>query len=274
MTDEILQQPARRLPVLEIAGRSYSYVWDNRGLLLPPLAVVFLIQYIVAVAGKLGEGDKDWTQSLSLLAVSIAGIIGLMTFAVGLHRTILLREVRQGIVFLRWDTHLRHYGWTWFKIFVLAIGCAITLAFGGGIVAGLMHFEAKWKAIAIGIAALAAVGALVVPRSVLALPAAALDQTGPIYQSWRITQGNWLRMIGVLVLATLPFLVLAVLLELPVLAATAMSKLVPNMAEALISLKYVLMGFSAALRAVSTAVLTVTLSLSYDALATRPESPE
>ena len=38
-------------------------------------------------------------------------------------------------------------------------------------------------------------------------------------------------------------------------------------AGALESLKYVLVGFSAALRAISTAVLTVTLSLSYAALA-------
>lgn len=272
MTDEILQEPKRSLPILDVAGRSYSYVWDNRGLLAVPLAVVFLIQYAVAIASSLKDGQAGLSQALSLLAVSIGGIVGLMTFAVGLHRTILMRDVRPGISFLRWDRDLRRYAWSWLKIFGLSLLCAMVAAFA--IAAAMLHSPMGWKSVGIGLGVVLTVGIVALPRSVLALPAAALGDDGSIRRSWHITRGNWLRMIGVLLLAILPFMVLGVLLELPTLAAAAMSKLVPNVAGALDSLRYVLMGFSAALRAVSTAVLTVTLSLSYGALATRPESPE
>ena len=275
MADEILREPPRRLPVLDVAGRSYGYVWDQRTLLLGPLSVVFLIQYVVAIAGQLGGDAKpDLSRTISLLAISVAGIVGLMTFAVGLHRTILTGDIRHGIFFLRWDHDLRRYAWAWFKIFVLALAGAVIVAFLGGIVAALMHAWAHWKNVAIGLGALLGVGIVIVPRSVLALPAAALGEDGSIRRSWHITRGNGLRMIGVLLLATLPFILLGLLLKLPAWAAGVMSKAVPNVAEALISLKYVLMAFSAALQAVSTAVLTATLSFSYGALATPPDSPE
>jgi hypothetical protein len=256
----------RSLPVLSVAGRSYSYVWDHRGLLAVPLGVVFLIEYIGAVAVLLTKGVPGLSTSLTVLVVALAGVIGLMTFAVGLHRTILLRDQRTGIAFLRVDSFFRSYARAWFKIFCMAVlgacigGVATFLALRNVNSAGDIAIAALLTAVAMG---------LFVPRFILALPSAALGEGNSIRQSWRLTRGNWLRMIAVLVLAILPFTLLGLLLELPALAAAAMAKLVPNMAGALDSLRYVIAAFSAALRAVSTAVLTVTLSLSYAAL-TRP----
>jgi hypothetical protein len=261
MADGIFEEK-RLLPVLSVVGRSYSYVWDYRRLLAPPLAVVFLIEYAVAVVAQPGSGR------LPVLAVALAGIVGLMTFAVGLHRAILLGDVRHGVAFLRWDRSLRHYAWAWVKIFLVTLLGAFLV---GLVLAGALYWtKAIWKGAVIGAAILAAIGLVALPRSVLALPAAALGYDGSLGQAWRATRGNWLRMIAVLILATLPFWILGLLLELPVLGAAAMGKLVPSMAAALLSLKYVLVGFSAALRAIATAVLTVTLSLSYGALAMPP----
>jgi hypothetical protein len=267
MTDEILIDQNRVLPVLSVAGRSYSYVWDHRALLIPPLAVVFLIQYAVAVATELAKGSPNFSMVLSVLGVSIAGIVGLMTFAVGLHRSILLSDVRRGIAFLRWDGHLRSYAWAWVKIFLVTILVAVAAALV--VTFTLRNVNSAKDATLAATVILLPLG-LLLPRLALALPAAALGYDGSLGQAWTATRGNWARMIAVLVLATLPFWILGFLLELPTLAAALMSKLVPNMAEALDSLKYVLLGFNAALRAISTAVLTVTLSLSYGALAMPP----
>lgn len=267
MGDEILIEEKRLLPVLSVAGRSYSYVWDYRRLLTPPLAVVFLIEYAVAVAAQPGDGKPSLGGSLILLGVAIAGIVGLMTFAVGLHRTILLRDVRRGVAFLRWDGHLRSYAWAWVKIFVVAFFCALA---GALLVLLTLRNVNSLSDVGLSLTAVGLPVGLLLPRVALALPSAALGQGSSIRRAWRTTRGNWLRMISVLVLATLPFWILGLLLELPTLAAAAMGKLVPSMAAALVSLKYVLVGFSAALRAVSTAVLTVTLSLSYGALAMPP----
>ena len=264
MTDEINQDGQRSLPVLSVAGRSYSYVWDHRGLLLPPLAVVFAIEYVVALGSELAKGTATTSTFISVFAIAIAGIVGLMTFAVGLHRTILARDVRTGIAFLRVDSHLRSYGWAWFKIFCMTILCAMI---GGIGVALTLRNVNNLGQLGLSAGLIALPILVLLPRFALALPAAALGEGSSIRQAWRLTRGNWLRIIAVLVLAILPFTILGLLLELPTLAAAAMSKLVPNMAGALESLKYVLVGFSAALRAISTAVLTVTLSLSYAALA-------
>lgn len=264
MADGIFEEK-RLLPVLSVVGRSYSYVWDYRRLLAPPLAVVFLIEYAVAVAAQPGSGKPSLSGGLSLLVVAAAGIIGLMTFAVGLHRTILLGDVRRGIAFLRWNGSLRRYAWAWFKIFLITLLGAFAIALVA--MGALYRVQGLWKGAVTAAAIIIVVGLVLLPRSVLALPAAALGNDGSIGQAWRHTRGNWLRMIAVLLLATLPFWVLGLLLELPVIGASAMGKLVPDMGTALVSLKYVLVGFSAALRAVSTAVLTVTLSLSYGALA-------
>ena len=260
------------LPVLSVAGRSYSYVWDHRGLLSPPLAVVFLIQYAVAFGSELAKGAPTASTLISVLSISIAGIVGLMTFAVGLHRTILAGDVRTGIAFLRVDSHLRSYSWAWFKIFCLAILCAVAGALAVALILRNVNTLAQ---VGLSAGAVAIPMLVLLPRFALALPAAALGEGSSIRQAWRLTRGNWLRIIAVLVLAILPFTLLGLLLELPTLAAAAMSKLVPNMAGALDSLKYVLIGFSAALRAISTAVLTATLSLSYAALAKPPaNTPE
>jgi len=271
MTDEIPPEAHRVLPVLSVTGRSYSYVWDDRGLLLPPLAVVFLIEYVVAFGSELAKGTPTLSTLLSVLAIAIAGIVGLMTFAVGLHRTILARDVRTGIAFLRVDGHLRSYAWAWFKIFCVAILCAVI---GALAVALTLHNVNNLADIGLSIIAVAIPVLFLLPRFALALPASALGDSSSLRQAWRLTRGNWLRIITVLVLAILPFTILGLLLELPTVAAAAMSKLVPNMSGALESLKYVLIGFSAALRTISTAVLTVTLSLSYAALAQPETAPE
>ena len=267
MSDEISIEEKRLLPILSVAGRSYSYVWDYRRLLMPPLAVVFLIEYVVAIVAQPGAGKPTLAGSLILLGVAIAGIVGLMTFAVGLHRAILLRDVRRGVAFLRWDGHLRSYAWAWIKIFVMALLCGFA---GALLVLVTLRNVNSMRDVGLSLGAVGLPVLLMLPRFVLALPSAALGQGSSIRHAWRLTRGNWLRIIAVLVLATLPFWILGLLLELPVLGAAAMGELVPSMAAALVSLKYVLVGFSAALRAVATAVLTVTLSLSYGALAMPP----
>jgi len=273
MDDEILREPDKRLPVFEIAGRSYSYVWDNRSLLAVPLVVVFAIQFIFALAAP-ATGPKPGLSDLPVItALSIASIICLMAFAVGVHRTVLLRDVRTGFAFLRWDAYFRRYARTWLTVFLMTLACmiaaviAMTIALKTG--AGKPA-----STIAVAVIALAIPLAVLLPRLSLAFPAAAVGEPEPIRHSWRITKGSVLRLLAAFILAVLPFLFFGLLLALPTLFATVMIKLVPNVALAMKSLTYAFIAVNAALKALSTAILTVTLSLSYDTLAERPETPE
>lgn len=272
MGDEILQE-RRPLSVLEIAGRSYSYVWDNRALLRVPLLLVFAVQFLFAVAAP-AVGPKPGTDQLSMITgLSIASIVCLMAFAVGVHRTVLLGEIRPGVALLRWDANFRRYARTWLLVFLMTVGCLsaaiiammIVLRAGAGKPTGTM---------AVVLIGLAVPLAWLLPRMSLAFPAAAVGVSNPIAHSWRITRGSAMKLLVIFILATLPFLLLGLLLAVPTLFATAMVKLVPNVAVALKSLAYVFVAVNAGLKALSTAILTVTLSLSYDALAEKPASPE
>ena len=272
MSDEILQE-RRSLPVFEIAGRSYSYVWDNRALLRVPLLVVFAIQFLFAVTAPT-VGPKPGTDQVSMITgLSIASIVCLMAFAVGVHRTVLLGEIRPGVALLRWDAHFRRYARTWLLVFLMTIGC-VSAAIIIMTLAARTGSGKPMTTLAVILAGLAVPLVWLLPRMSLAFPAAAVGVTNPIAYSWRITRGSAMKLLAIFILATLPFLLLGLLLAVPTLFAAAMVKLVPSVAMALKSLTYVFVAVNAGLKALSTAILTVTLSLSYDALAERPASPE
>ena len=273
MADEILQEP-RKLRVTEIAGRSYSYVWENRSLLAVPLVFVFAIQFIFALFAPSNGGPKPGLSELPfIMGLSVASIICLMAFAVGVHRTVLLQDVRTGFAFLRWDANFRRYARTWLTVFLMTLAVVIVavIAMTIALKAGAGKPNAT---IGVVVIALAIPMAVLLPRLSLAFPAAAVGELDPIRHSWRVTKGSVLRLLAAFILATLPFLFFGFLLAIPTVFAALMIKLVPNVALAMKSLGYAFMAVNAALKALSTAILTVTLSLSYDALARQPGSPE
>ncbi len=273
MSDDFPDETIPSLSITEIAGRSYSYVWDNRRLLAVPLIFVFAIQFLFAILAP-AAGPKPALGALPMITgLSIASIVCLMAFAVGVHRAVLLQDVRTGFAFLRWDNNFRRYARTWLTVFLMTMACA-TIAVIVMMIALKTGAGKPSSTMVVVLIGLAIPLAALLPRLSLAFPAAAVGELEPIRYSWRITKGSVLKLLAAFVLATLPFLFFGLLLAVPTLFAAMMIKLVPNVALAMKSLTYIFVAVNAALKSLSTAILTVTLSLSYDALAERPGSPE
>ena len=279
--DEVL--PAqRRLPVWATFRRSYGYVWEYRALFAAPILIVF----VATLAGNLVVGaimpapdDLAATQPgaaaivVSALFRIAIGILG-MSVAVGVHRTVLLDEVRSGFAFLRGDRHL----WSYFKTTVLLLLIYLLLLLGLAAIVGIVGFAvaaftqgtgmdmpaAARIGFALLVAGMVAVGALVFLRLALALPAAALGDGRWLELSWRATRHNALRLFAASALVFLPWAATILLVELAVVSAfagfTFETEAMPP------GLRLLTLVVQAAASAIAVPVFTVMLSLSYDVL--------
>ncbi len=249
--------------------RSYGYVWDHRVLLAVPLLLVFAvnlasgiyIQHAAAVAG----GTQLAPQGLILL-ISFAVIAFSMSVIVGIHRTVLLDEARQGIGFLRLDGNLMRYIGAWITLALLAILFAVIftllLAIVGFATGFIGHSQSK-AVILFAVIIVFTLGIFFL-RFMLALPAAAVGAKDGLGASWSATRGNWLRLLAVVILTSLPFIAIDLVLIIPTLgdAVTALHAGVQTPIQQPVAILVV----SAIVKSVDLAVLTVMLSLSYDVL--------
>src|SRR5579859_2302046 len=114
------------LPVWSIVKRSYDYVWRQRGLLAVPFAIILAVQFIAGIAFQLIAPllrlSLLMSFSVGLLWQLAIGIL-VMSYTVGLHRTVLLEEVRTGFAFLRWDRHL----WNYFKAALMLVATVVAI---------------------------------------------------------------------------------------------------------------------------------------------------
>jgi hypothetical protein len=219
MGDEILYE-AGKLPVWAVVRRSYAYVWTHTRLLASSLVLVFLVNFLAMVVSYglislIGLGI--WTDIVWLLPVLLA----VMSYMVGLHRTVLLEEERLGIGLLRCDRYLWNFVKSWLVIALATLAAATTaitipfLAFGSGHLTSAPTFTT--------LPILGATLLLLLPilplwlKMILALPAAALGYRDALGLSWQLTRGNLLRLLAVFLLTSLPFILVNLLLSTPIL---------------------------------------------------------
>lgn len=265
MGDEILYRKKNILPVGEIVAKSYAYAWNNRHVLILPVALLLLADLLSAwVASRVAEAGTS--PGLAALFPTFFAIwlflLASMAFAVGIHRRVLLGEARQDLALFRFDRRLASYVWTLVKIsLLLGVIClalivpisilqGVTTAVAGQPPSLDVLLPATWAAVSIDL--------LFGIRLMLALPGAAVGGMRSIRQSWRMTRGNWGRLILVFFAVTLPF-------QMPSLAM---------MQAHLGQTSWALIVFNAVLSVVSVPIFTVALSLSYEKLAPRETAQE
>jgi len=245
------------LPVREIIAKSYAYAWDNRNALILPIALLLLLDLFSAWLSSKATVTGATAGALSLLPGIVAiwfFLIGTMALAVGIHRRILLGEAREDFALFRLDRKLAIYIWTMFKVSLALAAICLALILPIAILQGVstavtdrppslddmqpLTMAALFIDLLFGI------------RLMLALPGAAVGGERSVRQSWRLSQGNWGRLIIILLGATLPF-------QLP---ALTMGQIGPA------GISWAAIIFNAILTTVSLPVLTVALSLSYGKL--------
>jgi len=267
MTDEILYV-RKKLPVWALTKRSYGFVWNHARLLAVPLLLVLAVQIgagfvagltvagIVAMVGR-------WALLLNL-AWSLLIAMVTMSFIVGLHRTVLLDEVRPGAAFLRWDSNLWNYLKTCLWTMVIGLAAAVAIGLALFVIFGTSNLMSAFlfkKTIVMGGFSLAFIpGLLLSLKIALAFPAAALGHDDVFNLSWRLTTGNLLRLLAAFLLVSLPFLLASILLGLPILlGATIGTPSVPRVGMAML----ILVLANAIIRLALVSVMTVALSLSF-----------
>lgn len=184
---------SRALPTGDLVRRSIRDVVDNREKLLEVgfawLLVLVAVDLVLVLAGGTPGGVG------TMLVSAAASMVALSALAVAWHRRLLLAEPVPG----PWPSldgriirYLVHY---------LAIGLIGSLAFL--LAAGVLGLLPGAATLALPVAVLAAL--LVTARFQLVLPATAIDERAVTFaRSWRLTDGNTLRLFAGLVLAIAP----------------------------------------------------------------------
>lgn len=246
----MVQVPPRRLPIEAVVKRSFLFAWESRAVLAQPY-VIYAVLTIIA--------DLLLSQVLSpdnhvvLYGITAAEQIFAMAFAVGIHRYVLLAELRPGFQFFRWDRHFVQYVLIALLLLILAMTAALMI-FGvvGSDPAHATNGMGGATAL-FGLAVMLVVG-LVLSRLALALPLAAIGDQVRTRAVWQATDGNGFRLLATMLLTFLPFLVVE----------AALIHLLPDpgggLLEAVIT---VLLGLISPIQLI---VVTIMLSLSYDVL--------
>jgi len=240
------------LPIPTTVKQSYGWVREHLRLLALPMAMLLAVQFLQEIL-SLRLAPDAWSKiAATFLLLLVDG-----AFSVGLFRAVILGEMRPGFAFLRWGFEL----WRYLKTVLIAtigvviLGLAVLLAAGAAF--GKTDFQ-SWKMIVPGV--LCALPALyVAARLFLAFPAAALGKDRVFRLAWRLSKGNALRLLAVLVLTTL----------IPTLAETVLDLTAASAGP----LAFIAALLSSAIEVLDTALITTALSLSYRTLAP-PPSPE
>ena len=180
----------QRLPVWKTFTQTYAYLYRNIEKYILQLVIIVFISYAISLLFK---EDIFFGAFLNWV---VGGII-FCSFAVGVHRTVLLSEEKKGISFFRRDMNvLKYIGLSLLFIFLLISkfipGAIVNL--GGSKNFEMLSFPVYLFCLVIYV------------RFLLSLPAAAIGVPNSLSVSWRLTKGNWFRMFALLALASLPVL--------------------------------------------------------------------
>jgi len=239
----------RRLPIDMVVRRSFLFAWESRAVLMTPLLIYAGITALADLAAMRVFGVDN---QAAIFLITIAEQIFGMAFAVGIHRFVLLAEAPAGFQFFRWDRHFVQYVVVALLLLVMAAS-ALLMAVGalGG------DPTAQSPAVS-GIGALFSLfvmvfAALILSRFSLALPATALGDPVRPRQIWQMTGGNGWRLLATAMLVVLPFVMLDSALNIQIIGAGGIAKIV-------------LVALLRLIVAAQLVVTTIMLSLSYDVL--------
>jgi hypothetical protein len=236
----------RRLPIEIVVKRSFLYAWESREILGAPFFIYAAVTILAELLLDLSVGSKNHA---ALYLLSAAEQLFAVAYAVGLHRFVLLGEVRAAPRFFRWDRHFVQYVLLTLLLLILALAAAVIVM---GVI-GANGAEPGAPGALFGLAVMLGV-ALVLSRLALALPAAALGEQKRPREIWQKTEGNSFRLLAATLLTALPFLVVE----------AALSRLLPEPRNGAVELLVtVTQGL---LSSMQLTVVTVMLSLSYDVL--------
>lgn len=255
MTDRI------RLPVWGTVRATYLYVWSHLGHLALPTFLFLVLELLTSVLTyQLGASSALWKAFGPVWGI-VMGIVG-FSFAVGIHRTILTDETRQGPSFFHWDRYL----WSYTKVAMLIGFVALILAFAA-IWFGrnlLLDWMAQPAKLLLPILPALALATWLMSRIGLAFPAAALGRDRALAQSWQGTRGNSLRIIAAGFLTMLPVVLISLLVFLPALSVTGLTDASDDTRMGLFAAGALLAR--AVLKALSTLIITAEVSMTYRVL--------
>lgn len=224
MNGEAIAAKNRLLPVLTVAKLCYGYAWENRYRFALP---VFVLAFFYAIYAALNlwillpvisHAPSPAVAKLIIFGWNIPILIGSFAFEVGMHRTILLNDFRNGMAFFRWGRDLGHYLLTFIKIVLygILVGTVLMIVLILGVVLGLQPTPSK----VVGFVFLVIFAWLLVLfalslRFALAFPAAAIGEEGSLSLSWQLTKRNWLRFLALGFIVVFPMALANFLLAIP-----------------------------------------------------------
>jgi hypothetical protein len=254
---EVNAKPFRRLPVWIVVRRSFTYAWESRYILALPYAIyaaiTIMADILIGYAADPGNNTPAY-------AVSAVEEIFAMAFAVGIHRYVLLGEVRSGLRFFRWDRHFLQYVLTALSLFLVGLMVllvAIGLSKGQDLAAnpGAMGF------VTLFMMSMTVWVGLCLCRMSLMLPSAALGDNVAAKTIWRETMRNGFRIFAATLLAVAPFLIVQGALVRLYPSTEGLAGLASSGIQGFVVM--VLIGLISPLQLI---VLTTALSLQYDIL--------
>jgi hypothetical protein len=268
----------RRLPIWTTVAGSYSFVWSQWQVFIVPLLLLFvasfggtLVKIHFLAADDIDTHHLDIRKMVFVFGYLIVLWFISVSFAVGIHRSILLNETRTGIAFLRWDDHFRRYLWISILLIALLIALCVliiaaisTVATVLVVVSSLAVRSEAAVAVIISVAAAAAF-LFLVQRLVLCLPAAALGEKDCFALSWRATRGNALRLMAIACLVALPYLVLSLIVAAPQISVL-LHALATHSVPPAYTPGFVTILFDAIVQTVMTPIFVAMLSLCYGIL--------
>jgi len=271
-----------KLPVLETAGRAYQFLLREAGTILRlswlPLLVVTIIQYFViraqfsAIRSALEAGKVGAMTGISPMwqwqfLNFVVTIFGTAVVAVALHRVILLGDRKPGrfahVAFGRVEMLFALLP----IIVMIPIFIVSVLVF---VLSAVVFPKSGYAFVLVAVVLLWAAAIFVIVRLALVFPLAVLEGRYNVSQSWSLTRGNFWRLVGLWLVALIPFAVVVAIITaatspLPALGQGA-SKNVTGMFEQFESLLLIQTIVNYVWAIIGGALGVAVLSYSYKAL--------
>ena len=207
--------PIRRLPIGRTVAAAYGAAFADLRTLLRAALFPFLLSLLLVVFSLAA------TSPGAALFFGLLGLVPYTLFGVSWHRFVLLGAARAMPPWVPpWRP--RHWRFLGYVVIVTVIGYGLVLPFGllaGGLLGGaggLLGGEGSDAAALPFLGLLLFLGLLVLyvtMRLSFVFPAAAVDETYGLAETWRHTRGQGLRLMGAMILALLPMLLILFLLQ-------------------------------------------------------------
>lgn len=204
------------LPIIATVQNAYTDVWNGRAMLVRAAALwLALVLLLDGASNFLGFDAQPVTPEnpagagymlggLITLVSGLVTVVGMAAIMVVWHRRILIGETMVGALAPVRRQTIRYLfmeiGITLLGVAVASLALMISMALGPLAPIGVM----------IGILA----SVLLTIRLVLVLPAAAVDDKGMTFRnSWQLTKEHWLRLVAGSLLAAIPIIIAAMVLQ-------------------------------------------------------------